>query len=128
MAYNLANTSGINGRNAMEHYMTKDMYHMIIKLVILGKIKSKRMYSYELINHVAMHVPKYRYDKKEIKNDVYNTIAMLEKLGYVGQKRMLSGGKVKNFYSLTKKGEKSLAESKKILSRAMKDVTMQLKG
>ena len=112
----------------MEHYMTKDMYHMIMKLVILGQIKSRKVYSYELINHVAMHVPKYRVSKYEIKNDVYNTLAVLEKLGYVHQKKVLSGNRVKNFYTITKKGDKSLKESKRIMAKAMANVTKQLNG
>ncbi|MEM3841294.1 MAG: helix-turn-helix transcriptional regulator [Candidatus Micrarchaeaceae archaeon] len=115
-------------KGSMEHYMTKDMYHMIMKLVILGEIKKKKVYSYELINHVAIHVPKYRSSKNDVKNDVYNTLAMLEKLGYVSQKKTFYRDRVRNFYTLTKKGAMALAESKKIMSKAMADVTKQLRG
>jgi DNA-binding PadR family transcriptional regulator len=114
----------------MKYYMTKDMYHLIMKLVILGKIKkdSSNIYAYELINHVAQHVPKYRKDKMEIKNDIYNTLSKFERLGYVHQEKKLSDGKIKNFYTLTKKGDRALMESKKILKDAMKNVAKQLEG
>jgi DNA-binding PadR family transcriptional regulator len=119
-----------NVDDGMKYYMTKDMYHLIMKLVILGKIKKggSSIYAYELINHVAQHVPKYRKGKMAIKNDIYNTLSKFERLGYVNQQKKLSGGKIKNFYTLTKKGEKSLSESKKILKDAMKNVAKQLEG
>ncbi|EET89927.1 MAG: helix-turn-helix transcriptional regulator [Candidatus Micrarchaeales archaeon] len=117
-----------NEGNEMQNYMTKDMYHLIMKLVILGSIKKKKMYPYELINRVAMHVPKYKSDKKEIKNDVYNTLAVLERIGYIRLERKLAGGRVKNFYTITKKGNESLLASKRILAEAMINVTKQLKG
>ncbi len=114
--------------NEMQNYMTKDMYHLIMKLVILGSIKRREMYPYELINRVAMHVPKYKSDKSEIKNDVYNTLAVLERIGYIRLEKKLVEGRVKNFYTITKKGNESLLASKRILADAMVNVTRQLKG
>ena len=114
--------------NEMQNYMTKDMYHLIMKLVILGSIKRREMYPYELINRVAMHVPKYKGDKGEIKNDVYNTLAVLERIGYIRLEKKLVEGRVKNFYTITKKGNESLLASKRILADAMVNVTRQLKG
>ncbi len=125
----MSKSDASNVDDGMKYYMTKDMYHLIMKLVILGKIKKgSSVYAYELINHVAQHVPKYRKDKMAIKNDIYNTLSKFERLGYVNQQKKLSGGKIKNFYTLTDKGEKALTESKKILKDAMKNVAKQLEG
>ena len=126
----MSETRAKGADEGMKYYMTKDMYHLIMKLVILGKIKkaSSNIYAYELIDHVARHIPKYRKDKMAIKNDIYNTLSKFERLGYVNQQKKLSGGKIKNFYTLTDKGEKALTESKKILKDAMKNVAKQLEG
>jgi DNA-binding PadR family transcriptional regulator len=105
----------------MEHdkaHIGKELRHVILKLIILKRIKAKRggIYSYAILkglskvesSHFCISNP------KEIKNDVYNTIASLEKSGYIKMRRRVQDGRLKKYYEITATGDA-------VLNSAMRD-------
>lgn len=96
----------------------KDMYHAILKVVVLKKIKDKKTYSYKLLKETADKLQKLS-GKKNIKNDIYNTVSYLEKAGYIKTDVRLDGNRVKKYYTITSKGNSALKEAESIFSRAV---------
>ncbi len=105
------------------HYITKDMYHAILKLILLTTIKEKKTYSYKMLKDVGEIVKSRHFPHSgSIKNDIYNTISALENAGYVRVQAKLEGNRVKKYYSITAKGTAALKESRVVFSQAVRSV------
>jgi DNA-binding PadR family transcriptional regulator len=106
-------------------YMTKDMSHIVLKLMLLGRIKKKAIYSYALLKEINDSVLISHFITKhggDIKNDVYNTVKALEKSGYIATRGKVEDGRFKKYYTITKEGRDALNDSKLLLLKSMKDI------
>jgi len=105
-------------------YMTKDLAHIIFKLVLLKKIAAGEVYSYSLIKDFSN--PKMSHFLKKygsnVKNTIYNTVNALEKSGYIKEKSRIESGRLKKFYYITSSGKIALRESKVLFFRSMKEL------
>ncbi len=96
----------------------KSIYSSMLKIALLEKVNKKSSYSYLLSKEIGAYARMLGY-KKDIRSDVYNTILMLEKAGYIKGKREVVGGKIRNYYTITKKGNEALKDAKKMLRMAL---------
>jgi len=104
--------------------MNKDMRHMVLKLLILKRIKSGRTYSYALIkefsnDHISGLLQK---EQGSVKNDIYNTINALEKSGYIKVKVESGATRPKKYYTITKSGNSTLLQTKRLFIESMKSL------
>ena len=106
-------------------YMTKDLAHLVLKLIVLRRIEKAEVYSYALIKEFDN--PKIsQFLKKHdsgVKNDIYNTVKALEKSGYISVKAKVEGGRLKKYYYITVQGKKALGASKALFMKSMKELT-----
>ncbi|MEM0106780.1 MAG: PadR family transcriptional regulator [Candidatus Micrarchaeaceae archaeon] len=104
----------------------KGIYSSMLKIALLEKIRKKSSYSYMLSKEINKYAKMLGY-KNDIRSSVYNILASLEKAGYVKTKRHIVKGKVRNYYTITKKGAVALGDAKKMLrqtfANAAKDVS-----
>jgi DNA-binding PadR family transcriptional regulator len=105
-------------------YMTKDMSHIILKLLVLKRMQGRNVYSYALIKEFSgTHISHFiKAHGGSMKNDIYNTVKALEKSGYISPKAMIEDGRLKKYYRLTSSGSKALQESKLLFKRNMKEL------
>ena len=105
-------------------YMTKDLAHIILKLILLKRIEREGVYSYALIKEFDN--PKISHFLKKsgsgVKNDIYNTVKALEKSGYITVKAKIETGRLKKYYYITAEGKKAIQESKILFLRSMKEL------
>jgi PadR family transcriptional regulator, regulatory protein PadR len=105
-------------------YMTKDLAHIILKLILLKRIEQKEVYSYALIKDFDN--PKISHFLKKhgtnVKNDIYNTVKALEKSGYITVKSKIESGRLKKYYHITENGKIALRESKLLFFKSMKEL------
>ncbi len=109
-------------------FWSKDMRKVMFKLRILRKSAEHKIYPYELIKDISESrwASKFYKSKGEIKNDVYNTINMLEKSGYLkptGSAKSTS----KTYYVITNKGRNALKSARVIFAAGMKEVSKILR-
>lgn len=104
--------------------MTKDMSHMILKLIVLRRIEKGEVYSYALIKEFDNKKISGLLKKpgKNVKNDIYNTVKALQKSGYITMKAKVDGNKLKKYYYLTSEGKRAVGESKKLFIKSMKEL------
>ena len=110
-------------------YMSKDMRHIVLKLLILKSIKNGKTYSYALVkkfsnDRVSRLLQK---DDGNVKNDIYNTINALEKAGYIKAKAGSNNARSKKYYTLTRSGKATLVQTKRIFISSMKSL-MEIMG
>ena len=108
-------------------YLTKDVYHVMLKIALLSRIRKGRCYSYELFRDITKHFNKVKNHKNisfkpNIKNDIYNTISSLENAGYIKAAIKVEGSKVKNYYTITIKGARALDGAKAAFRRTVREV------
>ncbi|MCL5412131.1 MAG: PadR family transcriptional regulator [Candidatus Marsarchaeota archaeon] len=103
-------------------YARRELRHVIMKLMLLKQIKSGRTYPYALVKYAASIEMAHGFERTGAarKNDVYNTLASLERSGYIKAKRAVSGGRVKKYYSITPDGSMVLRASAKELMRTIR--------
>ncbi len=106
------------------HYITKDMYHAILKVMLLNMISMHQTHAYGLLKHVSRLVrQKHIKFGTNIKSDVYNTVTALESAGYI---RARGGGggeyRAKKCYTITPKGRAAIRESRKVFAEATKAI------
>ncbi len=127
MAGSILEAHKILGEHGPMGYIGKDMMRTIMKLIIMGRIKkSGRIYPYALIKEIrGIKHPMIR-GNPQIKNEVYNTLKALEQAGYV--KAAVSGNKapVKVYYTLTKKGDSTLNETRRLVRETAKSIVKML--
>ncbi|MCL5092475.1 MAG: PadR family transcriptional regulator [Candidatus Marsarchaeota archaeon] len=102
-------------------YMDKELKHIILKAIILNKIKRGNVYSYSLIKEISK-LNNLKVFSKDIKNDVYNVISALEKSGYIKITARVENGRLKKYFTLTKKGDTALTDIKKGFDNAVKSL------
>ena len=104
-------------------YMTKDMMHIVLKLILLRKIQKREIYSYALIkefdNPKILHFLK---NHSGVKNDIYNTVKALEKSGYIKMSARINSGRLKKYYRITDRGKKAIRESRALFLKSMKEL------
>lgn len=104
-------------------YMTKDMARIILKLILLHKIQKAEAYSYALIKDFDNpRISRLLKKSCGVKNDIYNTVKVLEKSGYIRSKAKKEDGRIKKYYYITKEGENAIEESKRLFLRSMRDL------
>jgi DNA-binding PadR family transcriptional regulator len=106
--------------------MDMEMKRIILKIRILGRIKKEKIYSYALIKEFE----KMGFSKfigSTLKNDTYNSLKVMEKSGYIKMTAKLSGGKVKNYYSITTSGSAALKQLGKMMKSTLKEADNILK-
>ncbi|MEM0201136.1 MAG: PadR family transcriptional regulator [Candidatus Micrarchaeaceae archaeon] len=114
-------------REKEREYIEKDMYRMMLKFTLLNRINYKLSYSYELVKYIMYTKPKsVKVRESVIKNDVYNTLNALEKAGYIKSEHIISKGKIKKYYTITKNGKIAIKDAQKIFAKASKDVFNRL--
>lgn len=90
----------------------------MLKIMVLVHLKKTDMHPYAMLKHFRSS-PMFSRIKK---SDVYNTINSLEKEGYVKYKAVKKGAQTQKRYELTAKGNRIMARSKRIRTRALKDL------
>ena len=118
-----------NRAAVQNHYMNKDMRHIVLKLLILKRIKSGRTYSYALLKEFSNDRISglLQKEKGNVKNDIYNTINALEKSGYIKVKADVNNARLKKYCTLTRSGKATLAQTKRIFISSMKSL-MEIMG
>lgn len=112
-----------SGRHVVSNYITKDMYHTIMKLVLLNMVKEERTYTYDMLKHVAKIAKERHFPHgANVKNDIYNTMAALENAGYIKVHVRLDNRRAKKYYSITPRGTAALKDSKKVFSSAFRSI------
>jgi DNA-binding PadR family transcriptional regulator len=104
-------------------YMTKDMARMILKLIILHRIREGEVYSYALIKEFDNpRISGLLKKRSGVKNDIYNTIKVLDSSGYIRMKTRIEKGRLKKYYYITERGGNALKESKKLFLKSMQEL------
>jgi DNA-binding PadR family transcriptional regulator len=106
-------------------YMTKDLAHLVLKLIVLRRIEKAQVYSYALIKEFDNpKISKFLKRKNHgVKNDIYNTVKALEKSGYISVTAKVEKGRLKKYYYITPQGKKALSDSKNLFIKSMKELT-----
>ena len=107
-------------------YIDKELRHIILKAIILNKIKRGNVYPYSLIKDISK-LNNLKVHSKDIKNDVYNVISTLEKSGYIKITARIENGRLKKYFTLTKKGDTALTDIKKGFDSAVKSLKKALR-
>ena len=103
--------------------ISKDMKHAILKIIILKIINRSGTHAYAILQKIKkIQLLKSLYSGESMKNDVYNTLKILEQHGYITPKAASSNGRMKKVYSLTAKGGKSLKKTRAIYLKALREV------
>jgi DNA-binding PadR family transcriptional regulator len=99
-----------------ENFINKDMKSTMLKLRILRRISNSKINSYTLLKELGANkqFTKYLGGAGELKNEVYNTINGLEKFGYIKSTQKVENSRLKNYYTMTNKGNKTLRSAKRI--------------
>ena len=92
-------------------YLRNEFKRILLKIFILKIIKKKKIYSYALIKEIIAYKNFNHFiSEDEVKNDVYNAIASLEKEGYI---KVSSKKDHIKYYKITEKGSNALNEINK---------------
>jgi DNA-binding PadR family transcriptional regulator len=116
----------VNEKCRLDDYLSKDIRHLKLKIILLRAIWKKPSYSYGLIDDFSRDEAStfvIGSTGKELKNDVYNTLKALEKSKYIKAKAKIEHGKLKNYYHITPEGRRALKESKRLLMRFLKELS-----
>jgi DNA-binding PadR family transcriptional regulator len=107
--------------------ISKDMRHAVLKIIILRIIRHSRTHAYAIMQKIKK-IPhlKRLYSEQSMKNDIYNTIKILEQYGYITPKAASSNGRAKKVYSLTAKGLSALKKAKTIYLRALREAAQAI--
>lgn len=105
--------------------LTKDIKKVVVKVKILKIIESRKVYSYALIKEISdnKRIGSFFGSKKEIRDEVYNTIKILEKSGYITLTRRLTTGRRTNYYTITREGRMVLKNARSIFASSMKEIS-----
>lgn len=101
-----------------QNFLNKDMKKTMLKMYILHKLGNSKVNSYTLLKEIAERRSGGFFDsKKEIKNEIYNTINSLENSGYLKSTQKIENGRLKNYYALSAKGKKVLDSSRRMFKK-----------
>jgi DNA-binding PadR family transcriptional regulator len=113
-----------------ENFINKDMRGTMLKLRILRSMSKSKTNSYALLKEFKANerFKKYLGGQRNIKNEVYNTINSLEKFKYIKSVQKTEKGRLKNYYTLTSKGDKVLKSAGRLFKIHIKELTLLLNG
>ncbi|MCL5239719.1 MAG: PadR family transcriptional regulator [Candidatus Marsarchaeota archaeon] len=103
-----------------DRYIGKGFKKDILKVMIMTHLSRKPGYPYALIK--AVHHKKIWIMEGMTKNDVYNTMAALEREGFIKSRTAKAGAVIRKNYLLTQKGRHIVKESKKAMMRSFREV------
>jgi DNA-binding PadR family transcriptional regulator len=115
------------------------MKKAILKARVLRMIGARRTYAYAIVKEIegSPHAARFFRGRNEIKDEVYNTIKVLEKSGYIRLANEKSGparsakqpksDRLTNYYTITKEGKSVLNGAKKILVSSIKEISDMFK-
>lgn len=121
----------MNGEKMLkENFINKDMRGTMLKLRILRRMSKSKTNSYALLKEFVANkqFKKYLGKSRDIKNEVYNTINSLEKFRYIKSIQKTENGRLKNYYTLTDKGNKVLKSARRIFRTHIRELTSLLNG
>jgi DNA-binding PadR family transcriptional regulator len=99
--------------------MPMEAKRIILKIRILGRLKlGGPIYSYALIKEFNKEGFAKFYGIT-LKNDLYNALRVLEKSGYIKVASKVERGKVKNYYTITKRGSVALGSVGKMIIKSI---------
>ncbi|MFI5412283.1 MAG: PadR family transcriptional regulator [Candidatus Micrarchaeales archaeon] len=101
-------------------FMPMEVKRVILKIRILGRVKAGKIYSYALIKEFEKSGFS-EFFGPTLKNDTYNALKVLEKSNYIKMQAKIEGGKVKNYYTITKSGSETLKSVGKMMIGTMKE-------
>jgi len=102
--------------------MSKEMKRVVLKIRVLHRIMAGQIYSYALIKEFE----KLGFGKfigPTLKNDTYNVLKSLEKSGYITPITKMEKGRVKIYYSITKRGRVATASLFKLLKKSLSEAS-----
>jgi DNA-binding PadR family transcriptional regulator len=102
--------------------MPMELKRVILKARILGRLKHGKTYSYAMIKEFEGS-GFAEFFGPTIKNDTYNALGVLIKAGYIKMQPKVEGGKVKNYYALTARGDAALKSIGKLMVRTLKEAS-----
>ncbi|MCW6159599.1 MAG: helix-turn-helix transcriptional regulator [Candidatus Micrarchaeales archaeon] len=105
-----------------ENFLGREMGMVVLRLRVLYRIKREKMYTYALLKEFDK-IPFFKLLGKDIKNDVYNTINSLKQGGYVRVSTKLEDGRMKKYYTITKKGDNVLKSALKVREETAKELS-----
>lgn len=107
-----------------KNVLTKDMKKVVIKMKVLKIIEIKKTYSYAIIKKIAesKHMAQFFGDINTIRTEVYNTINILEKSGYIRLAKQSKTGRITNYYMITEKGRYVLNNARKVFVLSIKEI------
>lgn len=105
-----------------DSFLSKDMKKTIFKIRLLGRISFSKINSYALMKEFAGNKDFVRFfgGEKDIKNEIYNTLASLEKSNYIKMTQKVENGRLKNYYTITKRGKDVMKSARKVLEGNLK--------
>ncbi len=108
-------------RTKVIDFMPMEAKRIILKLRILGRLRQGgKVYSYALIKEFD-RMGFADFYGPTLKNDIYNTLRVLEKSGYIKMQAKTGKGKIKNYYSITKRGTTALKSVGRMMIGTMKE-------
>jgi len=107
------------------NFLDKEMKKTMLKIYILRRVKKSKVNSYSLLKEMSGRDGSRRFfdDVKDIKNEVYNTFNSLEKSGYIKASHKVENGRLKNYYTVTKKGIDLLDSAKLVFRSSLVELT-----
>jgi DNA-binding PadR family transcriptional regulator len=108
-----------------DNFLSREMSKAMLKIYILRRVKRSKVNSYSLLKEIAANKNSERFfeDKKHIKNEVYNTLNSLEKSNYIKATQKAENGRLKNYYTLTKRGTELLGSARLIFRKNLDELT-----
>lgn len=107
-----------------DNFLSKDMKKAMLKVRLLMRISRARVNSYTLLKEMerSKHSKRLFESRAEMKNEIYNTINSLESSGYIKSLQKIENSRLKNYYTLTKKGEDIRRSAREIFRRNVKEL------
>ena len=96
--------------------MLRQFFLGFIKIHILYHAAEGPVYGAELMRELARH----GYDLSS--GTLYPTLHRLRDQGYLAQKALVVGGRVRKYYTITEKGQEALAQARPKIKELMHEV------
>ncbi len=113
-----------------DSFLSRDMKKTVLKIRILGRISAGKVNSYALLKEFSAKGDLARFFSKDggIKNEIYNTINSLQRSGYIKLSEKLENGRMKHYYTVTRKGRGVLRSAKAVLRSHLEELEDILGG
>ncbi|MFI5412770.1 MAG: PadR family transcriptional regulator [Candidatus Micrarchaeales archaeon] len=115
-----------------KNFFNEDMKKAMLKFFILSRIKESKINAYAILKKFSSNKRFARRfsGKLEMRNEVYNALKSLENAGYIKvvSRQMAKNRKLKNYYTLTKRGSDVLKSARMLMVRHMREMSSILSG